>query len=537
MSYGKQSEANADGRRAQGEQMVSWRSWINLRITVLLLLWLLPVLFFVAIGTFALYRTGWLYLAGWSLPGMWLLAWLVGRYWRPPRPHIAVARVPLQAPQFWTPRDVEAIEIVEAYREQAEAVDLTTATDYQRYFADAQRLAHRLAEHYHVADGRHALHPVTFVEILAVIHLAVEDLEEWVLQNVPGSDVATMGHLNRLPQIFSTLDVAKNIVYFASAILNPSRLLAYPLWRTSGRLSVEIQNELIAALYQRYLRQVGYYLIEMYSGRLKAGSRAYRERFGKMAVAVHAAGGNVDAFSALPDAQVTIAVMGQVKAGKSSLINCLIGDQVASIGVLPETRTVQRYEYRVPQCESVVTLLDTPGYDEADISQQQRREITTAADAADMVLLVMAAHDSARAADVQMVKALEAHYRDRPHLQPPAIVAVLTHIDLLRPVREWSPPYDWRNPHDLKEESMAGAADYARELFGDRIAGIACVHTASDSSDPSSVSDEVVPLLVEHMPHSKSAAVLKSFYSRLGQNRLQQLVKQVIGLSKSAAKL
>ncbi len=333
------------------------------------------------------------------------------------------------------------------------------------------------------------------------------------------------------------MNAAQTVAYFASAIFNPSRLLTYPLWRKSGSVGVEIQNELIRGFYQRYLRQVGYYLIEMYSGRLKAGSRAYREQFGEIAAAVHAADGNLDALSTLQDAKITIAVMGQVKAGKSSLVNRLIGDEVAATGVLPETRAVELYEYHVPNCDSVVTLLDTPGYDEADVTKQQRNEVTTAADRADIVLLVMAANVSARAADVQMMHELETHYRDRPHLKPPTILAVLTHIDLLRPVREWSPPYDWRNPHDLKEQSIAAAVDYVRELFGDRIAGFACVHTGGDSTDPSSVADEVVPVLLEHMPHGKSAAVLKAFYRKLGQKRLQQLTKQVIGLVKAAANL
>ena len=123
----------------------------------------------------------------WSLPLMWLLAWLVGKVWKPPSPHASVARVPLEAPEFWTPRDVQAIEIVEAYREEAEPVDRDTVADYGRYFFDAQHLAERLAEHYHASDPSHALHPVTVVEIFAVVHLAVEDLEEWIIQNIPGS--------------------------------------------------------------------------------------------------------------------------------------------------------------------------------------------------------------------------------------------------------------------------------------------------------------------------------------------------------------
>ena len=48
------------------------------------------------------------------------------------------------------------------------------------------------------------------------------------------------------------------------------------------------------------------------------------------------------------------------------------------------------------------------------------------------MLLVMAANVSARKADLEMVKRLDQHYRQSPHLKLPVIIVVLTHIDLLR---------------------------------------------------------------------------------------------------------
>ena len=51
---------------------------------------------------------------------------------------------------------------------------------------------------------------------------------------------------------------------------------------------------------------------------------------------------------------VTIAVIGQVKAGKSSLVNCLLGEQRAAVDVLPLTQTVQRYDLRLEDRITVV---------------------------------------------------------------------------------------------------------------------------------------------------------------------------------------
>jgi len=502
-----------------------------------MLLWIVPVLVYFTIGIVAMYQNGWLWMVALSLPVVWFIAWLVGKLWKPAKLNSASQGQLLQAPEFWTARDAAAIAIVEKYRAEAADVDRNTIADPARYQQDAEALAAQLSEHYHGKQREHALEPLTMIEILAVIHLAVEDLEEWVLQNIPGSDLATIGQLSQLPELAKFLDGVQKFVYFASSLFDPSKLLSYPLWRKAGRVTIEIQNEFVRGLYQQYLGLIGYYLIDMYSGRLRGGARQYRDRFGRMATAVHAADGQLEQLSAVKDVATTIAVMGQVKAGKSSLINALIGDTVAPTGILPQTRQVQRYEYPIPGSNNVVSLLDAPGYDEADVTKKQLREIEIASEAADLMLLVMAANVSARQADLAMVKQLDQHYRDRPHLKPPVIVAVLTHVDLLRPLREWSPPYDWRNPNTLKEQSIAGAVDYVRELFGDRVSGYACVYTGDTYESDTSVLDELVPQIVQNLSQGKSVAILKAFYKQLGSQRLQRLLKQTLGLLKTVVSL
>ncbi len=57
-------------------------------------------------------------------------------------------------------------------------------------------------------------------------------------------------------------------------------------------MTIEIQNEAMRAFYQHYLRQTSFYLIEMYSGRLRGGSKEYRQKFGPMSEAAHEAKGD-----------------------------------------------------------------------------------------------------------------------------------------------------------------------------------------------------------------------------------------------------
>ncbi len=514
---------------------MKWLRYLRPRLVVLILLWTLPILAYIVIGSIAMYQNRWLSIFVWLLPAMWLAAWLIGKLWRPTKPrHQAIDGKPIAAPPFWTPRDEQAIEIVEDYRSAVDPIDYQSITDIDRYIRDARGLAERLAMHYHGNDQVNLLNPLTLVEILSVIHLAVEDIEEWMIEHVPGSDLATIGQLGHIPVIVNTLDAIQKVTYVASAILNPSKLLTYPLWRKSGRVIVELQNEMVRAFYQRYLRQVGYYLIEMNSGRLQGGSRRYRTQFGQMTSTTHHVSAEVDRIEQLQAVSTTVAILGQVKAGKSSLINALMGEQVAVTGVLPETRAVHRYQYTLPGTTSVLTLLDTPGYNEADVSQRQLTEIRIASEQADIILLVLAANVSAREADVRVVHALAAHYRGKLKLRPPAIIAVLTHIDSLRPVREWSPPYDWRNPTQLKEESIAEAVAYSKELFGSAVAGYACVYVGDGHAVDSSVIDEVVPQLVAHLQQGQAAALLKAFYKQLSRQRLATLTRQLLGLAKSA---
>lgn len=512
------------------------------RVIVLLGLWALPTILCVAISVIALYQTGWLIVVACGLPLTWLVAWTVSRLWPPPKLNQSARWTPLQASDFWTPQDASAIAVVEEFRRQVADVNQLSIADPNRFIQDAQELTQRLAAHFHprmsqsaLGAGR-ALEPLTLIEIFSVIHLAVEDLENWVLENVPGSNLATIGDLAQLPKLAKLWDVGQGLLFIASSITNPSRLLTYPLWRSTTRVTVELQNEVIRAFYQQYLSQIGYYLIEMYSGRLRGGSRIYRQQFGHVAGALHAAGGDASQLAKLHDSNTTIAVMGQVKAGKSSLVNALVRGRVAATSILPETRQVQCYEFALPDSPNVLRVLDTPGYSEADISKRQRVETQSAAQVADIILLVMAANVPARQSDVQFVRELQQFYRVRPNLRPPPIIGVLTHIDLLSPVREWTPPYDWRNPTELKEHSIAKAVGYARELFGEDISDYACVYTGELDATDTSVGDELVPQLIAHLDQGHASAVLKAFYAQLNHQRFQRLSKQVMGLLKNVGR-
>ena len=124
-----------------------------------------------------------------------------------------------------------------------------------------------------------------------------------------------------------------------------------------------LQQNLLVWFYTAFLHRTGTYLIDVYSGRLRIGVRRYRELV---------LGQSGDGLPQAPteDAadqvhRVTITVMGQVKAGKSSLINALLGEQRAQTDVLPATSEITRYELQPEGVPTRLVLLDTVGIDRA----------------------------------------------------------------------------------------------------------------------------------------------------------------------------
>src|SRR5205823_12790506 len=131
--------------------------------------------------------------------------------------------------------------------------------------------------------------------------------------------------------------------------------------------------------------------------------------------------------------RVTVTLFGQVKVGKSSLVNGFLGEQRAFADVLPATKESARYELQPPGVPTRLVLVDTVGYAHTGPRVDQLKATQQAAEQSDLLLLVLHARNPGRQADLQMLKDLRKWFADHPELKRPPILAVLTHIDLLSP--------------------------------------------------------------------------------------------------------
>ena len=103
-----------------------------------------------------------------------------------------------------------------------------------------------------------------------------------------------------------------------------------------------LKQNAVLWLYAMFVQRLGHYLVELYSGRLRVGAERYRELLAEhqttqqVPLIVSAEGSTATTKS------VTITVMGQVKAGESSVINAILGEKRAITDVIPATAGIDR---------------------------------------------------------------------------------------------------------------------------------------------------------------------------------------------------
>jgi len=498
------------------------------RLIVLAFLWLLPVAAFTSFGAWTLWESGrylWLW---WTLPVCWGVASLLWRRWG----RAVEIPVPDLDRTHWTPRDAAAWEIVEAEQKRIDEFTSQDLIDPRFYTQITEDLALKIAKHYH-PNAKDPLGPLSVVEILAAVHLISEDMEDWFLKFVPASHLVTVSQWKMLSKAPGWWDTAMNAGWIVSIALNPINIGRYLASKFAmAPLTQQLQENLLGTFYTLYLRQAGHYLIELNSGRLKGGSRQYRSVMERLPGERGPVAEPANAPSPPEAVTITIAVIGQVKAGKSSLINCLLKEEQATVDVLPSTQHVRRHKLKWPDRSEMLVLLDTPGYSDAGASDEQKQETREAIRQSDLVLLVLDVRSPARDADLAVLNDLQQWLAKQPRLKPPPTIAVLNKIDGLSPVLEWSPPYDWHAPTRPKEKTIADAAEYAREVFGARIEDVVPTCADLDHGRMYGVVEELVPAMAERLPSARAASLLRSLHAAHDRGHIRQVVGQVVAAGK-----
>ncbi len=395
-------------------------------------------------------------------------------------------------PDYWLDREHQAYAAVEQLAQNFRQRDFDIA-DGRAWWQLTLEVMTAVAHRFH-PDRPNSVLELRVPDLLKVIELLARDLRQLTNDYVFFSHQLTVNDLRRGKQLVDQGQFLFNLYRYGRFIINPAGSLAAEAQGLLLRQSTDAGvKELKAWLLDAAVKKVGFYAVELYSGRLPLDD-------GETSIAITNHSHRDLATAQAADVRtepLRLLVAGAVGVGKSTLINHLFGEPLVPTGIAAMTTAITPYPFSRDGAE-VALLFDSPGYGG---NQHLVTELIALAPTLDGIILVIAAHRADRDADRQLVAALQA-------LQPPPLLLVaLTHVDRLKPMREWQPPYNVQTPDSPKAHSIRNAMD----------------HLATALDLPV---DQIVPVcLAPETPDDVTTSLLPSLYARFDQGRRRRLLR------------
>ncbi len=499
------------------------------RILVVLCLLVLPFLLLAGVGTYYMWSMHWGIVTWAVMVILMATGYVLALRWQ--RQHVLLRPPSFENPLHWTDRDSGALKLVEARAAAASKLNQDLLLDPATYLNTAQEMAQEMAIYYH-PRAKDPVSSLTLPEVLAVIELAAHDLANLVDEYLPGGHLMTIADWRRARQAAEWVQTATNLYWAVAALFNPlDAALRYSASRLSMGTPLQmLQQNLILWFYVSFIERVGHYLIEVNSGRLRVGTKRYLELL-RQRLPEHME----TADPAEEVRHVTVTLLGQVKAGKSSLINGLLGERKAFTDVLPATEGVERYDLKPPGIETDLVLLDTVGYGHTGPKADQIRATQESARQSDLLLLVLHCNNPARQADLDMLQALKTWFVAKPDLRRPPILAVVTHVDLVSPRLEWAPPYNWEKPTRPKEKNIHEALATVREQLGEHLAGV--VPVCLVPGKVWGVEEYLLPAIAAQLDDAHGVALLRCLKAEKDTGKVRKVFQQLLSTGVEVARI
>jgi hypothetical protein len=513
------------------------------RVLFILFLALAPFLFLMGAGGYHLWQSGWMFWAWWPMMACLALASFFGWYWT--RRAKLPAATP-DAPGYWTERDTAAWQRVLAKAKSFESVTVEQIQNPQHYSDVAIDLAKQVAELYN-PNATDPFDHLTLPEILACVELAAEDLDELVQKYVPGSHMLRIRDLKRARQAVGYYNTATNAYWAGAAIINPLQTaLRYAASKLAlGTLIGKLQNNVLLWFHNAFIERLGRYLIELNSGRLKVGAKRYRELLAQhqtppvestppaQVSTLQIGDAIIPATPASPTAApavhtIRVMVLGAVKAGKSSLVNAILGRTAATVDRVPVPGGTQ-YDFTLSQGQPI-RILDSTGYGQDGPNDADFAEAVDAARDADLILLVTHATNPGRQTDVILLARLRDWFATQPQFKMPPVLCAVTHIDLLSPKAEWQPPYDWQSGTRAKEANIRDCVNAVKEQLGTHVTGVVPVCALAES--PFGVTEFLLPAIAAQVDQAHGTALTKALEQAASEGKYQKIAEQTVEAGK-----
>lgn len=224
-------------------------------------------------------------------------------------------------------------------------------------------------------------------------------------------------------------------LYRLSRMLNPPvGILAELKGKIIDELLGKVSSSVLDKIKRALLKEMTYVAIELYRG-------GYKVKDSELGESKISAEDKTNKAMNIEPLRVTI--VGQVNAGKSSVINASINKMVTEVSVMPSTDKIAVHECKIDGIDAI-NLIDLPGLDgDLEIEKLIIKQMTES----DLVFWVVKANQSARKLDIQLRTKFDEFYKKPENLtrKRPTILLLVHQVDKLQPINEWNPPYDLIN--------------------------------------------------------------------------------------------
>ncbi|MCU0526521.1 MAG: 50S ribosome-binding GTPase [Elainella sp. Prado103] len=357
----------------------------------------------------------------------------------------------------------QAEAALETILQQAQT-DPPVWADWQTFWQRCQALVSTVAQLYH-PEVKYPLLNIHIPQAYGLIRGTVDDVDVWMQKLSPVLNQMTIGQGVEAYQIYQQVEPSARKLWqawsWAQWVVNPAAALARQISQPyANQSNQQLLGNLGQLLREAALRNLWRQAVALYSGilpDLAAPAAAMLDQPQTQTLREILA--EAEPIETLQQKPINLLLIGRTGAGKSSLINTLFQTEQAAVDVLPNTDQIQSYQWQSETGETL-NLWDTPGYEQID-RPEFRQQVLQQAKTADLLLLVTPALDPALQMDQDFLREIKTLMPDLP------ILAIVTQVDRLRPVREWQPPYDWQWGHSSKEVAIRAATQYRADLLGD----------------------------------------------------------------------
>ena len=273
-----------------------------------------------------------------------------------------------------------------------------------------------------ISGGKRTALDFTLPEALMLIDRVALRYRDFLRVHVPFSDQLSVRALYWLWQRQHGMRRAWDTGFLAyrgvRIVLNPAVGLLREVERavTAG-LQERLTDQLVVDSQAILLEEAAQAAVDLYSGRLRFSDAELAELQLSSEMRDRQA-------AAVGDDPVRILVVGQVSAGKSTLINALLGRMAAETDMAPTTDRFTAHEFELD--DTPCRLIDTEGLDG---DEDSLKSLVGQMVEADLILWVLRANRPGRAADAALLKRFEAHLAKTPARRHPPVICVATAAD------------------------------------------------------------------------------------------------------------